>query len=634
MPILFPFKTTPRWIIFLFDMLICFVSLMIAYQLRFNFSIPQAEYDTFNVVIPMVLGTQALGFIISRNYAGMIRYTSTKDAERIFFVITSCAIFFLIVNLVSFNFFNGKYIVPTSIIFIDFLATIFFLASYRMGIKAIYLEISKTTREKTHVVIFGAGEAGIITLRTLMRDAGTKYDVLAFIDDDKKKIGTKLEGVTVHHATKLDKLLKTNDVSRVIISIQEIGSKRKSEIIEKCLEHNVKVLTIPPVKDWINGQLSIRQIKDIKLEDLLGREPIELGYKKIKQHLSGKTILITGAAGSIGSELVYQISRFKPKMLILFDQAESPLYELELELISKYNFKSFVPIIGSIQNRSRIDWVFKNYKIDLVYHAAAYKHVPMMENHPSEAVRDNIFGSRTLADAALAAKVNEFVMVSTDKAVNPTNVMGASKRIAEMYVQSLNSQGNSKFITTRFGNVLGSNGSVIPLFKRQIEKGGPITVTDPEITRYFMTISEAAQLVLEASVMGKGGEIFLFDMGQPVKIDDLAKKMIKLSNLELDKDIQIAYTGLRPGEKLYEELLASAENTKPTHHPRIMIGQVTPCEHKEIATHLEELTPLLDGNDNFDLVKKMKAIVPEFVSNNSQFESLDKASTVVEKKDN
>lgn len=624
MPLLFPFKITPRWIIFIWDVFMCATSLLIAYQLRFNFFIPEVEVKDLKIVIPFVLGIRALSFVMGRNYAGMIRYTSAKDAERIFLVIASGTIFFLIANQLTFYFWHEKYIVPTSVVFIDFLASLFLLTSYRMVVKTIFMEINKDTKSKTNVIIFGAGEAGIITARTLERDAGTDYEIVAFIDDNRKKARTTREGVRVYHSSELDEVLTKNQVASCIIAVQNLGSRRKSELIEQCFSHNVKVLDVPPVNDWINGQLSFRQIKDVKLEDLLGREPIQLDFEKIKNHLNGKTILITGAAGSIGSELVYQISRFGPKLLILFDQAESPLYELELELRSKYNFEDFIPIIGSVQNEERIKWLFDKYDIDLVYHAAAYKHVPMMESQPSEAIRDNVFGSKILADAAMVSNVDEFVMVSTDKAVNPTNVMGGSKRIAEIYVQSLQKKGNTKFVTTRFGNVLGSNGSVIPLFKKQIEKGGPLTVTDPDVTRYFMTISEASQLVLEASVMGKGGEIFVFDMGQPVKIDDLAKKMIKMSNLELDKDIKIAYTGLRPGEKLYEELLTSSENTLPTHHPRIMIGKVREYAHEKISSYLNELDILLQENDDFRIVAKMKEIVPEFVSNNSEYETLDK----------
>lgn len=627
MPLLFPFKTTPRWIIFTWDVFVCAASLLIAYLLRFNFSIPEVEIQVFHVVIPFVLGTRALSFLLSRNYAGIIRYTGAKDAERIFLVITSGSLFFLVANQFSFYFLNGKYIVPTSVVFIDFFISLVFLASYRMVIKTIYMELKKETGSKTNVMIFGAGEAGIITARTLTRDVGTDYEIIGFIDDNKKKAKTTLEGVKVYHASELDELLSKNQVTSFIIAVQNLNPKRKSELIEKCFAHNVKVLNVPPVNDWINGQLSFRQIKDVRLEDLLGREPIQLDHLKISEHLNNKTILITGAAGSIGSELVYQISRFQPKLLILFDQAESPLYELELELRSKYNFENFIPVIGSVQNENRVKWLFQQHDIDLVYHAAAYKHVPMMESQPSEAIRDNVFGSKILANSALAANVDEFVMVSTDKAVNPTNVMGASKRIAEIYVQSLQDKGNTKFVTTRFGNVLGSNGSVIPLFKKQMEKGGPLTVTDPEVTRYFMTISEAAQLVLEASVMGKGGEIFVFDMGQPVKIDDLAKKMIKMSNLVLDKDIKIVYTGLRPGEKLYEELLTTSENTQPTHHPRIMIGKVREYAYDKILALLGDLNAVLDSNDNFKIVEKMKEIVPEFVSNNSEYEVLDKAKT-------
>jgi len=601
---------------------------MVAYQLRFNFSVPPIEVADWVIGIPFVLIVRAASFIIGKSYAGIIRYTSAKDAERIFVVILAGSVFFLLANQVSFYLISGKYIIPTTVVLIDFLASIFFLAGYRIAAKTLYSELTKNSGPKTNVLIFGAGEAGMITKRTLDRDAGTKYQVLAFVDDDRKKVGTKLEGVSVSHSNDLDKLLTEHNVESVIISVQRISPKRKAEVIEQCLAHEVKVLSVPPVNDWINGQLSFRQIRDIKVEDLLGREPIELEVEKIRERMKGRTILITGAAGSIGSELINQISLFEPKLLVLFDQAESPLYELELELLGKKKFPDFKTYIGSIQNEDRINQVFRENTIDIVYHAAAYKHVPLMENNPSEAIRDNVFGSKTLADAALKANVDEFVMVSTDKAVNPTNVMGASKRIAEIYTQSLNSKGKTKFITTRFGNVLGSTGSVIPLFKKQIENGGPLTVTDPEVTRYFMTIPEAAQLVLEASFMGQGGEIYVFDMGNPVKIDKLAKKMIKLYGLELEKDIQITYTGLRPGEKLYEELLTSGENTLPTHHPRIMIGKVREYPLEKIEGEIEALFQIIKQNDDFALVAKMKEIVPEFISNNSVFERLDKTENL------
>ncbi len=389
------------------------------------------------------------------------------------------------------------------------------------------------------------------------------------------------------------------------------------------MHDNIKVLTLPDVNKWINGELSVKQIRQIKIDDLLERAPIKLDEKEIRNYTLNKTILVTGAAGSIGSEIVKQLLHFQPKRIIIFDQAESPLYDLELELSEKFHFNNFDIVIGDTTNIHRLRRVFEAFKPTVVFHAAAYKHVPMMENNPSEAIRTNVNGTKLLADIALEFGVHKFVMISTDKAVNPTNVMGASKRIAEIYTQSLNSKGKTQFITTRFGNVLGSNGSVINRFKMQIEKGGPITVTHPEITRYFMTIPEACQLVLEAGAMGKGGEIFIFDMGKSVKILDMAKKMIQFSGLKLGEDIQINFTGLRPGEKLYEELLNDKENTLPTHHSQIMIGKVKKYEFSVIEKEISELIVLGFTQDNFAIVEKMKKIVPEFISQNSIYEELD-----------
>jgi len=470
-----------------------------------------------------------------------------------------------------------------------------------------------------------------MTKRTLEKDRGTKYHVIGFVEDDITKRGKRIEGVRVYNVEKdFEGLLSSKEVEQLIIAIQQIPAKRKKQIIEVCLSYNVKVWHVPPIHTWINGELSFKQIKKVKINDLLQREPIQLDSAKIKQQITGKNILITGAAGSIGSGLVKEIISYYPQKLILLDQAESALYDLELELREKSKFTNYDAVIGDIRNVDRMNKIFKELKPDFVYHAAAYKHVPVMENNPSESLITNVLGTKIIADLSVKYGVEKFVMISTDKAVNPTNIMGASKRIAEIYIQSLDKKHPCKFITTRFGNVLDSNGSVIPRFRKQIEDGGPITVTHPKINRFFMTIPEACQLVLEAGAMGEGGEIFLFDMGDSVKIADLARKMIKLSGLTLGKDIQLVYSGLRPGEKLYEELLNDQENTSPTYHPKIMIGKVREYDFDAVSRKIAGLIELSKQKNNMAIVRKMKEIVPEFISQNSIYESLDKVDHSVD----
>ncbi|NVO01994.1 MAG: polysaccharide biosynthesis protein [Bacteroidetes bacterium] len=614
---------TPRWIIFLLDTFIISFSLVFAFLLRFNFNIPKNELDKLPRALILVVIVRIISFIIAKTYSGIIRYTSTRDSIRIFIVILSGSALFAVVNVISFNFLEKVYIIPFSILIIDFLFAVFALLSMRILVKVTFMEMNNPTKLKTNIIIFGAGEAGIIAQRTLDRDAGSKYKVLAFIDEDSRKSGKKIEGTPIYPFEKLENLLETNTVAHVIISVQNLAISRKREIIEKCLTYNVKVLNVPPVSKWINGELSFKQIKKINIEDLLERDEIKLDEVEIRKGIIGKNVLVTGAAGSIGSELVRQICNYGPKKIILLDQAETPLFYIEQELFEKFRGVDTSVVIGDICNKQRMENVFNTFKPEVVYHAAAYKHVPMMENNPSEAIMVNVNGTKTIADLAVKHNVEKFVMVSTDKAVNPTNVMGASKRIAEIYTQSLNKSTNTKFITTRFGNVLGSNGSVIPLFRKQIEKGGPITITDPEVTRYFMTIPEACQLVLEAGAIGNGGEIFIFDMGKSVKILDLAKKMVMLSRLTLGKDIQIVYTGLRPGEKLYEELLNNQENTIPTHHPQIMIAKVDEYDYSTISNDVNNLVACFDSQNNETIVAQMKKIVPEFKSKNSVFEKLD-----------
>ncbi|MCH9823016.1 MAG: polysaccharide biosynthesis protein, partial [Bacteroidetes bacterium] len=438
------------------------------------------------------------------------------------------------------------------------------------------------------------------------------------------KIGKKIEGVTIHPIERLEYLIENQEIDEIIIAVNNLAKTRKQEIVERALTKNVKVLHVPPVKNWINDELSSNQIQEVKIEDLLGREPIHLDSINIKGQLSEKRVLITGAAGSIGAEIVRQVSHFFPSKLILLDQAESPLYEIENEIKEQFGENLCEIVVADVANSSRMENVFNTFRPNVVYHCAAYKHVPIMEDNPSEAVLTNILGTKIMVDLSDKYEVDSFVMVSTDKAVNPTNVMGASKRVAEIYAQSKNMVSKTNFITTRFGNVLGSNGSVIPLFKRQIANGGPVCVTHPEITRYFMTIPEACQLVLEAGGMGTGGEIFIFDMGSPIKIIDLAKKMIKLSGFKLGKDIEIKITGLRSGEKLYEELLNNAENTIPTHHPEIMIGKVRDYKMEDIEADINSLIDAPSEKDNFELVGKIKKLVPEFISQNSVYGKLDK----------
>lgn len=617
-------KNTPRWVIFLIDISICVFSIVMSYLLRFNFAIPEHELmPMVYFVLPIILIVRTISFLISRIYAGIVRYASTKDAERIFFVVFIGSAIFTIINLFTYYLFKRIFIIPFSIIILDFLITAFVMTYSRLLVKLLYYEYVSPSGNKENVVIIGTGDLAQIVKRTFDNDIAIKYKVAAFIDLSEKNIRNKFEGINIFSVENLKMLIEKYKISSVVFATKFTNTEIKNNISDICLSYNVKILIIPEASKWINGELKASQIKEIKIEDLLEREPIVLNKDYIEKQTIGKVVMVTGAAGSIGREIVIQLTKFKPKLIILFDQAETPLNDISLELEEIYKFKDIKIIIGDLINAKRLEYIIDRYKPSVIYHAAAYKHVPMMEKNPAEAVITNVLGTKTLADIAHLRNVERFVMISTDKAVNPTNVMGASKRIAEIYTQALCTVSKTRFITTRFGNVLGSSGSVIPRFRTQIENGGPVTVTHPEITRYFMTIPEACQLVLEAGAMGNGGEIFIFDMGKSVKIIDLAKNMIRLSGLAEGKDIKIVFTGLRPGEKIYEELLNNKENTIPTHHPQIMIAKVITYNYNEVTEKIENLISIVNTYDNYEIVSKMKQIVPEFISSNSVYEKLD-----------
>lgn len=612
----------PSWLIFNIDLMVNLVAILIAFNLRFNFQIPEPYFSNLIPIFFIVILIKGLTFFFGRTYAYIIRYTSIRDLLKVSLVLAISTIILLGVNSVISNYTQTVFI-PVSVLIIDFIVSSYLMISMRMVIKRLFISFTQYTQQRANTLIFGSSELAVSIKRALEVNPDSDYNIVAFVDNLKDTYKKRVEGLDIYNIKKIEQLIKDFNIKKLILAKDHISPILKNSVVEKCLNKDVSVLSISNLNHWIQGESTQLKINNIKIEDLLERDPIVLDTTQIRKQLTNKTVLVTGAAGSIGSELVRQVENYNPFKIILLDQAETPLHNIELEITAKpYHCKTEI-IIGDIANQKKMESLFLSHKIDVVFHAAAYKHVPMMEHHPSEAILNNVLGTKILSDCAVQFGVEKFIMISTDKAVNPTNVMGASKRIAEIYTQSMNDLGVTSFITTRFGNVLGSNGSVIPLFKRQIEMGGPVTVTDPEVTRYFMTIPEACQLVLEAGAMGKGGEIFIFDMGNSVKIVDLAKNMIKMSGLTPGKDIEIKYVGLRPGEKLYEELLAQEENTIPTHHPKIMVGKVRKYNLSEVNSQVSDLIAAVHNQDNFEIVSQMKKMVPEFISHNSIFKALD-----------
>lgn len=620
----------PCWYVLVFDVLVIYFSFYVAYALRVNLQLANIPLDVVTLKAAFTTLVYLAFMYIYRSYSGIIRHTGLNEIARVFQATGSAFGVLVAANFLKLTFAVPVEFVPGySVLLIHFLVAFFVLTGSRIIIKTIFHRlVHANSKLKRRVIIFGAGAAGMITRSALLQDQQTDYQVMAFLDDNVSKTGKMLDGIPVLLPKKVfsNGFIDKSRADQLIIAVQHLDLERRKELIEKGLEHQLEIRVMPPVRDWINGKLSATQLRRARIEELMERPPIKLSAAHVARELKGKVVLVSGAAGSIGSGIVRQVITYHPKMLILLDQAESALYDLQFEINHSPELKPYAHLaeymIGSVCDPARMEKLFSTFGPEIIYHAAAYKHVPLMEDNPYEAVAVNVMGTRNMANLAVKYGARKFVMVSTDKAVNPTNVMGASKRIAEIYVQSIN-EGPTQFITTRFGNVLDSNGSVIPLFRKQIEQGGPVTVTHRDITRYFMMIPEACSLVLEAGSMSQGREIFVFDMGDPVRIYDMATRMIQLSGYVPGKDIMIKETGLRPGEKLYEELLSNSENTLPTHHPKILRAQVTIYGHSEVQKHMNDLEAMLATGDNFALVRKMKEMVPEFVSNNSVYEVLD-----------
>ncbi|ODS79503.1 MAG: hypothetical protein ABS46_15670 [Cytophagaceae bacterium SCN 52-12] len=618
-----------RWVVLLMDLFIVTFVFMLSTVIRFNFELEYIDPALFKYHLALVVAVKMVFFLVLRTHAGIVRHTNLLDARNIVNAsLLSVVTLFLLGSLGQ----QGipALNIPHSILVIDLFVSVFGLLGSRVLIKDIFRSLSLNWKPRKKVVIYGAGSLGIATKNALSGNLSTPYKVLFFVDDNPQKKGVSIEGIKVYDRQQAREIIQGAGYKDVelIFAIQSITTAEKNEITDEFMTLGMALRIVPPVEEWINGQLNASQIADISIEDLLERPAISIHNDEVRSFLHQKRIMVTGAAGSIGSEIVRQVMRFRPQELILVDQAESALYDLESELtrLKLCEGNDCLKIeVENIAGKKQMRKLFARYRPEVVFHAAAYKHVPLMESNPAKAVEVNGFGTRLLADLSVEHGVERFVFISTDKAVNPTNVMGASKRLAEMYVQSLNTVRGVKtrFITTRFGNVLGSNGSVIPLFKRQIAAGGPVTVTHPEIIRYFMTIPEACQLVLEAGTMGEGGEIFVFDMGVPVKIIDLAHKMIRLSGKEPYTQIPISFTGLRPGEKLYEELLSDEESTLPTHHPKIMVARMKPSVYHEVKEEMDRVAPVLPDMSREEVVQFLKFMIPEYISKNSPYEKLD-----------
>ena len=614
--------------VFLIDILIILVSCLFMYLMKYGFidMTPDVRTDGMTISLFLIL-FNSISFIFFRTSRGVLRFSSFSDLMRIIYALL-IGYAFTLAAVVILKKFNPDFYI-TSVLFIAiFLLNMFLMIFSRIVVKEIFETITGSGVKPVNVFIYGTKQPGIRLAKALKGNNQFNYRVLGFISDENQMIGKELMGVTIHaYDENLFRTLEAKDVTTVIVSPLVIEEKKDSNFLADFVDHNISLLTTDPFNEWDGTTIKKEQLKDIQIEDLLARDPIQINMKKIASNIEGRRVMVTGAAGSIGSEIVRQVAAFNPYSIILIDQAETPLNNMRLELQENWRDLHTEVVVADIGNITRMEKVFATTLPQLIFHAAAYKHVPMMEENVSESVQTNILGVKILADLAVKYRAQKFVMISTDKAVNPSNVMGCSKRICEIYVQALakhiqnDDQKTTEFITTRFGNVLGSNGSVIPLFREQIKRGGPVTVTHPEIIRYFMTIPEACQLVLEAGAHGKSGEIYIFDMGKPVKILDLAKRMISLSGL---KNIRIEYSGLRHGEKLYEELLNVAEHTKPTHHEKIMIADVREYEYPEVNQKIEDLIKVSFDYDDMLIVRMMKELVPEFQSINSPFEAIDR----------
>ena len=620
-------KVLPIWTILLIDVLIIVVSSLLAYALRYDFRSIFLESSTIDKTIVWTVIVNLVFFRVFRTYSNVLRFSSFIDIMRIFVSLTVSYALLMISSVLLASYLDIR-LAPVSVLFMAYIISFAIMSCSRIVVKMFYELLNFDGSHSANVFIYGAKEAGVNIAKALRVNLRNHYRLRGFIADEPELINKVMMGVKVFpNDESLIDVLNDRDVHTIIISPAKMEELKKSDMADRLLAHNIKLMTAPPLSEWSGQTLNRTQLKEIQIEDLLQRDPIEIDIHKVASHLEGKRVMITGAAGSIGSEIMRQVASFNPYKLILVDQAETPLHDIRLELQDRWRDIDAETIIADISNATRMEDIFKEYQPQYIFHAAAYKHVPMMEDNVSESIQINVFGTRTLADLAVKYGAEKFVMISTDKAVNPTNVMGCSKRICEIYVQSLAKKLQEKgghvtqFITTRFGNVLGSNGSVIPRFRDQIQRGGPVTVTHPEIIRYFMTIPEACRLVLEAGIMGNGGEIYIFDMGKPVKIVDLAKRMISLSGRT---DVKIEFTGLRHGEKLYEELLNVKELTKPTYHEKIMIATVREYDYDEVKQRIQKLIEVSYTYDQMQIVAAMKDIVPEFISKNSCFEALDK----------